>query len=711
MKPSHIGLKFLCLLLSVYMIMTTAYCVNADAKPSAILNEGQYMIGTGIYDITGPAAGLVMEGYGKSDQIASGIRQRLRSRAFIVQDPSGKSVVFASADIGLMFGCIKEGVIKKLAENGYGDKYTAENVMLSAIHTHASLSGCSYYALYKISAMGFNRQNYNAIVNGIYMSIVNAHNNLEPGYIEMSRGELDGISVNRSKAAYNNNPEEERARYSSDVDKTMTLLNFRAADGTLLGVLNWFALHSTSMNHHNTLVCGDNKGYASYLFEKDMGTNYQSSKTFVAAFAQSNAGDVSPNINYETLGNENGYYGLDDLKNTEYEGKNQYLKAKELSNNATVRLTGPVDYIHTNVDMQNVIISEKYTSGSGHRTYKAALGYSFSAGAMEDGPSELPGFYEGMTQKDYPYSLNKNNSRYQIIQRIASISPYFGEIMGTKYPELWEQHYPKPVLLSPTKGEPGLFVPDVVELQIIRIGQLAIIGQPGEITTMAGRRLRETIKETLDQDGNSNSVVIAGLSNEYTQYVTTPEEYDMQHYEGASTLYGKWTLDAYKQEFDKLARALICGTYVDPGPGTRDLSGKQVTFVPDVVFDSVPLGKKFGDVVTNAAYSYNRGETVSVTFWGGHPKNDLKTQSSYLEVQKKAGNTWTTVYYDWDWCTTFRWTRISMLLGTSQVTITWDIPEDAQPGTYRIKYNGADKSIWTRKIHQHTGCSREFTVR
>jgi len=711
MKPDRIGLKFLCLLLSVSMIMSMFPSINTAAKASPTLNEGQYMIGTGIYDITGPAAELVMEGYGKSNQIASGIRQRLRSRAFIVQDSSGRSVVFVSADIGLMFGSIKEGVIKKLAENGYGDKYTAENVMLSVIHTHASLSGCSYYALYNISAKGFNRQNYNAIVNGIYMSIVNAHNNLEPGYIEMSQGELDGISVNRSKAAYNNNPKEERSRYSSDVDKTMTLLNFRAADGTLLGVLNWFAVHSASMNHHNSLVCGDNKGYASYLFEKDMGTNYQSSKTFVAAFAQSNSGDVSPNINYESLGNENGYYGLDDLKNTEYEGINQYLKAKELSNTATLRLKGPVDYIHTNVDMQNVLISEKYTSGAGHRTYEAALGYSFGAGAMEDGPSELLGLYEGMTQKDYPYSLNKNNASYQIIQRIASISPYFGNVMGTKYPELWEQHYPKPVLLAPSKGEPVPFVPDVVELQIIRIGQLTIIGQPGEITTMAGRRLRETIKKTLDQDGRNNTVVIAGLSNEYTQYVTTPEEYDMQHYEGASTLYGKWTLDAYKQEFDKLAQALVDGTPVDPGPETRDLSSRQVTFMTDVVYDSVPPGKNFGDVVTNAAYSYNRGETVSVTFWGGHPKNDLKTQSSYLEVQKKTGDTWTTVYYDWDWCTTSRWTRISTLLGTSQVTITWNIPQDAMPGTYRIKYNGANKSIWTGKIHQHTGYSREFTVR
>ena len=48
-------------------------------------------------------------------------------------------------------------------------------------------------------------------------------------------------------------------------------------------------------------------------------------------------------------------------------------------------------------------------------------------------------------------------------------------------------------------------------------------------------------------------VVIAGLSNTYTDYITTPEEYSVQRYEGASTIYGPHTLPAYIQEFNKLA--------------------------------------------------------------------------------------------------------------------------------------------------------------
>lgn len=73
-------------------------------------------------------------------------------------------------------------------------------------------------------------------------------------------------------------------------------------------------------------------------------------------------------------------------------------------------------------------------------------------------------------------------------------------------------------------------------------------------------------------------VVIAGLANEYSQYVATPEEYrtafhnerfcrvvfrprdnqiEVQRYEGASTLYGPYTLPAYQQEFAALAKRLM----------------------------------------------------------------------------------------------------------------------------------------------------------
>lgn len=53
----------------------------------------------------------------------------------------------------------------------------------------------------------------------------------------------------------------------------MTQLQFVDADNQPLGVINWFAVHPTSMNNTNHLVSSDNVGYASILFEKMMNKN------------------------------------------------------------------------------------------------------------------------------------------------------------------------------------------------------------------------------------------------------------------------------------------------------------------------------------------------------------------------------------------------------------------------------------------------------
>lgn len=56
---------------------------------------------------------------------------------------------------------------------------------------------------------------------------------------------------------------------------------------------------------------------------------------------------------------------------------------------------------------------------------------------------------------------------------------------------------------------------------------------------MAGRRLRDAVKTVLT-DGDKSEfsgdihIVIAGLTNSYSQYVTTFEEYQVQRYEVSS---------------------------------------------------------------------------------------------------------------------------------------------------------------------------------
>ena len=44
--------------------------------------------------------------------------------------------------------------------------------------------------------------------------------------------------------------------------------------------------------------------------------------------------------------------------------------------------------------------------------------------------------------------------------------------------------------------------PTIVEIQILRVGQLVILCVPGELTTMAGRRLREAVHQQVQTSYN-----------------------------------------------------------------------------------------------------------------------------------------------------------------------------------------------------------------
>ena len=68
-------------------------------------------------------------------------------------------------------------------------------------------------------------------------------------------------------------------------------------------------------------------------------------------------------------------------------------------------------------------------------------------------------------------------------------------------------------------------------------------------------------------------------------------------------------------------------------------------------------------------------------FVAGHPRNDLKQDSTYLIIDKYNYETksWSTILRDNDWETEFEWIRGS-LAGTSEVEIRWYVPQDQESG-------------------------------
>jgi len=196
--------------------------------------------------------------------------------------------------------------------------------------------------------------------------------------------------------------------------------------------------------------------------------------------------------------------------------------------------------------------------------------------------------------------------------------------------------------------------------------------------------------------------------------MTTFEEYQGQRYEAASTLYGPHQLSAFVQEFSRITDDMIhsrASATADPPP---DLSKYQVSFLPGVIADFAPIGIDFGQALTKPAHSYKAGDTVSIKFQSGNPRNNKRLQSTFLTVDRQVNSSsWQTIATDGDWETTFTWrdTIGHGVSAESHAFIDWAIPPDVVAGVYRICHLGDSKSLTSGfHVKAFRGCSDSFRV-
>ena len=733
--------------------------------------------------INRPVVELNLMGFANASQLGTGLRQRLYSRAFIVGeiDNVANRILYLVLDTQSGDTAIRHGIISGLKALGSNySAYTEHNVAVTGTHSHSGPGAWLNYLLPQITSRGFDKQSYEAIVEGALLSIKRAHESLAVGQLDVATINVYDANTNRSPYAYLANPVKERSRYEANVDKTMTLLRFRRdKDAREIGCLTWFAVHGTSMLGNNTIITGDNKGVAARLLEKQTQKEHEfASSDFVAGFSQANVGDTSPNIlgaycengsnepcrfKDSTCGGENEFchgrgpfYGLNDYgtKSCFEIGKRQYVAAHELlkkmrAGTATsdTSLTGStVKSFHTFADLANYEF--QHPDGRNLSTCSAALGFSFAAGTT-DGPGEFDFTQErgGSAESDKIWKtvrtlLHKPTSEQKLCQ------------------------HPKEILLDVGESKkPYAWAPNIVDIQLLRIGQLVIVVSPGEATTMAGRRWREAVKKALvEQQFNVREaqeeaiVVLGGPANTYAHYIATEEEYSVQRYEGASTLHGPHTLSAYINltltYLPYIFSSKLPFSLPPPpsGPSPPINTNRSLSFINGVVHDSAGFGRSFGQVVKDVRIAeegayYTHGDVVVARFVGANPRNNLRLEDTYVAVERMYNivgearhegsgedndTRWERIRDDADWDLMFEWFRTSTLLRTSEVEVRWEIgpgcgPGSAQgrtlqpesepcldtavaPGMYRLRYWGDAKSFGG-KISGFEGTSGVFEIR
>ncbi len=640
-----------------------------------------YLVGRGLADITGEAADCGMLGYGKAGQRTRGIHTRLRSRAFVIGDErSGNRVLLSINDLPMVFDSVRREVLDRLQAR-YGADYGERNVLITATHTHCGPGGYSHHLLYNSNTGGFRPLTFEAIVDGILEAASRAIADARPSTLTLGRAELHDASVNRSLPAFERNPPEERAVFPHAIDPQSTVLGVKR-DGHLVGAVNWFATHGTSMTNRNRLISSDNKGYAAYHWERVRhGVDYlaDGDPAFVAAFAQTNAGDMSPNLDQRPGTGPTG----DEFDNTRIIGERQWRAAESALRSADP-VEGPVDARITYIDLSGTEVGADYTGdGRPHRT-----------GSPVGGAGALAGTAEGPAFRAFRQGAN----------------PLWDALSRPLYrlsPALADSQAPKALVV------PGGLINRVLPLaqervpvQLLRIGPLYLIAIPGEVTIVAGLRLRRTVAAVVG--AAVEDVLVVGYSNAYIHYVTTPEEYQEQRYEAGSTMFGRWELGAFQQAAAALATAMRDGVPAPAGdrpPRLRAPRPARVRLRPD----QAPAGRAVGDVLLEPRASYLRGDQVICSFVGAYPNNRLRRNDTYLTVERRAGDRWERLADDGDWSTKLLWRRLRSTV--SEITITWDIPETAEPGRYRIRYSGdARDTARSPELRPVDSATRPFTV-
>ena len=536
-----------------------------------------YQVGWDKQEIKITPKGYAMFGYGQWSHRAYEKRTALYARSFSIIDQQQHRLIICCLDLGCITHAMRSQSMQRLQQI-LGSQFDENQLVLMATHTHSGPGGCAHEALYNMPTPGFVPEHLNAIVDAIVLSIQTCINTEQDTEICLSTQHFAAdtpVAWNRSIKAYNRNPEvqpySERETHLA-LNREMQLIGFYR-EQKLQSFISLFGVHATCLGNKLKAYDGDNKGYAAAFSEQAL--IEQGIQNPVTIFAQATAGDVSPHFHgKDQLKIRNKIKGEQEYQYAQQNGRYQSELALAAFQQSVKPIQGKIDAVCSYVDLSNIEIPPEFAQGQiGAKTSQPCHGTAFFAGTPVDGlgaPKPLIKVMQFLADQ-----LRKQKSK----------NPKAADFVN--YQQLYASQGPKQIVLEAGSkkilGQPIGFppsildpliaemnrqvkagaiqqsplVPNVVPLQMIRLGNLAIVCCPGEFTTIAGQRVVDTVKQVFADQSDIERVWLASYCNDYMGYVTTYEEYQEQAYEGGHTLFGQWTLAACQSKFKLLAEQLL----------------------------------------------------------------------------------------------------------------------------------------------------------
>jgi len=451
-------------------------------------------------DIT-PPPGLPTFGYSIAGKVSEGYWTRLKARVLAFESPDGRRLALVQLDLGASSALLGRLVAQRLAGEGLGPA----DVVLLSTHTHAGpgayFGSCSYNA-FGAKKSGFDERFVTSMADHIKDAASYAFAHLAPAVICVGITNVLNVTRNRSADAWQlNNP---RPPYNEILPRLVVLrIDRKEASSTRpMAALIFFPIHGTSVGPDNRLNHGDLHGVAVRLASARLQRDYNLSDRVIVAFADGPEGDVSPDWTQQ---------GFPEAR----------------------RLGGAIAdaAVHVFEGMDGLLRTASFSSAYAEAWLPGA---PTSAGALcreaESGASELGGAEDGRT---WLYHLGfKEGARGPDRRCQGRKKRAFGALQG--------------LLIKPED------FPQIAPMHAVRFENLlTIVTVPGEPTTETGRRIGEAVQQVVH-----TPVVVAAHGDDYLGYVTTPEEYDQQDYEGGSTLYGPREAVFFSDQLTALASKL-----------------------------------------------------------------------------------------------------------------------------------------------------------
>jgi neutral ceramidase len=497
------------------------------------------LAGAAEVDVT-PPPGMPKSGHSRNAQDGTGFRTRLRVRAVHLR--AGR------VSLGLVAGDMHAGsaVVHRLvaaAVRGRTDIPMA-GLFMGATHTHAGpgqFHGSDFYNRWASNRPGLDPDYTAFLSERIAGAVQEAYDSRRPARLAFGSTEVWGFTRNRSLQAHVHNasvPDKRLAaqrRYAA-VNPWLHLLRVDADDpsGGLspLAALAFFSIHGTGISRHDPAYNADVWAYITG--EMARGIEARTGVRPVAGAVEGTHGDMTPAVRP----------GMLVYPEAERVGRGIGAAAADLHARLEPALTGNVRLAagYREIDLANGPVI------AGIRLPDPAIGTAKLAGAVENStpllehiPPFRPGFPKPPALARTPQGPKWIFGGRRLQLRFAPVSAF----------------------------------PHVLPVQVMLVGPMALLALPFEITVEAGRRLEAEVGHALTAASAApERVVVSSAANDYWDYLTTPEEYDRQCYEGASNLYGPNTLRFVGSAAADLATRLLRGELVDESVSDRTFRGQ-----------------------------------------------------------------------------------------------------------------------------------------